>query len=320
MLRGNAYNEERKQRRKSKFLPRLLLTIGIAGVLTCIAIFSYRFFTNKFHSANTVPMLYEQWDNQDFQGVYDTSAAILEKNFLQNAARTFHGYSAFLLAVSETDNAVAQDLLDEAIINLRIAMQYAKEDVLPQIKYMLGRSYFHKDSSAGTHFYADLAIKYLLECQAEDFHADDIPEYLGLSYAALGETQKSIESFTEALLVHESDTLLLSIAEQYCNASQGGTAKQYLKRVQNITQNDEVLLKSHFLLAQIYMDESDNESAQKEFETILEKNTNSADAHYGLGVLYEKQGDMAKARSEWRKCLTLQPMHIGARQKMSDNK
>ena len=57
--------------------------------------------------------------------------------------------------------------------------------------------------------------------------------------------------------------------------------------------------------------------AKNEFEEILKLNKNSADAYYGLGLIYEKQGDMVKARSEWRKALKIQVNHSGALAKMS---
>ncbi|MBP5359366.1 MAG: tetratricopeptide repeat protein [Treponema sp.] len=319
-MNGRLNSDSHIAKRKSKFLPRLILTIVVIVVLTLISIGIYRFLNNKVHSEISVNSLYKNWDAKDYQAVYDSSNAILEKNNLHNAARTLHGYSSFMLAESEVDNARSQELLDEAIINLRIAMQYAKEDMLPQIEYMLGRCYFYKDYPTNEHYYADLTVKYLLKCQENGFYSDDIPEFLGLSYAALSETQKSIESFTTALRDRESDTLLFDIAKQYCKAGQGAVAKQYLNRVINMTANDDVALKSHTLLAQIYMDEEKYEDAEKEFESILEKDENSADAHYGLGVIYEKQGDNAKARSEWRKCLNIQPQHTLARQKMAENR
>ncbi len=86
----------------------------------------------------------------------------------------------------------------------------------------------------------------------------------------------------------------------------------------NTTKNEELELHGHVLLGQILLDEGDQDGAKKEFESILQKNENSADAHYGLGVLYEMKGDMAKARSEWRKCLRIQPNHLRAMQKISD--
>ena len=59
--------------------------------------------------------------------------------------------------------------------------------------------------------------------------------------------------------------------------------------------------------------------AKKEFEQILQKSENYVDAYYGLGIIYEKQGDMIKARSEWRKALKVQSTHSGAIQKLSNN-
>ena len=72
------------------------------------------------------------------------------------------------------------------------------------------------------------------------------------------------------------------------------------------------------LLGSIYIAEEKYEDAAKEFAGVLEKNANSADVHYKLGVLYEKQGDMVKARSEWRTALRIQVNHRGALEKLTD--
>ena len=54
-------------------------------------------------------------------------------------------------------------------------------------------------------------------------------------------------------------------------------------------------------------------------ENVLEKYPNSADAHYGIGVIYEKQGNLVKARAEWRQTLKIQVNHQGALQKLNSN-
>ena len=59
-----------------------------------------------------------------------------------------------------------------------------------------------------------------------------------------------------------------------------------------------------------------NTDAQKEYEAILVKDSSVADAYYGLGNIYEKLGDTAKARSEWRKTLKVQINHSGAISKL----
>ena len=65
------------------------------------------------------------------------------------------------------------------------------------------------------------------------------------------------------------------------------------------------------------MTESKIDEARIEFESILEKDPNSADAHYGLGVIYESLGDLIKARAEWRKTIKSNPIHVEARNKLN---
>lgn len=257
-------------------------------------------------------------DNYNYEKVYEISRQLIQEKPFNNTALIYNGYACFFLSQSQLENQKAQEYLDECINGLRIALHNSKKSVQPQLYYMLGKAYFYKNTLSN-HYYSDLAVKYLLLAKENGYKADDIPEYLGLSYAALGMTLESIQSFTEALLIRESDTLLLSIAEQYYKTKEINAAKQYLFRVINDSKNDEIIIKGRTLLAQILIEEGNFEDAQKEFDNVLEKYPNSADAHYGIGVIYESQGNIVKARSEWRKTLKLQSNHAGALQKMSEN-
>lgn len=305
-------------RKKNKIGLKIFIALSIIAVITAVSIILYRVSSKYLHSSDSVTALYDKWEERNYEEVYEITGRILAKKPFQNTARTFRGYSAFYIAIAQTENSVAQAYLDEAINSLRIALQTARNENFGQLEYMLGKSYFFKNSISSYHFYADLCIKYLNMAVKDGYSAQDIPEYLGLSYAAAGETQKSIQAFTEALLVRETDTLLMAIAEQYYNIGAGNAAKQYLIRVKSISENEDLILKSRNLLGNIYLDEKKYKDAEKEFNFILEKNENSADAHYSLGVLYEKQGDLVKARSEWRKCLRLQVNHSGALKKINE--
>ncbi|MBP5697664.1 MAG: tetratricopeptide repeat protein [Treponema sp.] len=306
------------ERQKNKFVIRICIYVSIVVAITALCILAYRFINSKIHNSNSIAALEDNWAKYDYQKVYEISTAILADKPLNTTARMFHGYSSFFLAVSQTDNSVTEAYLKDALKSLRIALQKSGPENKGQLEYMLGRCYFYKDISSNYQYYADLAIKYLLLAQEDGYDSDDIAECLGLSYAALGETQKSIEAFGEALLVRESDTLLLSIAEQYYKIGNMANAKAYLFRVRDLTKNEDLILRTSFLLGEIFVEENELEDAEKEFRSILQKNENSADAHYGLGVLYEKQGDSAKARAQWRRVLRIQPNHEGALKKMSD--
>ena len=262
--------------------------------------------------------IYKKWAENDYAAVYEACTQKLLKQPYNNLALTFKGYAGFYLSVSQVDSSVARDYLDEAIFNLRVALQSARKSVIPQLKYMLGKCYFYKNTLSSYYYYADLAVNYLVEAQDSGYKSDDIFEYLGLSYASLGKTSESIAAFTEALLVRESDSLLLAIAEQYVNAKQYSAAEQYLFRIIKNSENDEIIIKSELLLGNIYIEKEEYDLAIKEFENVLKKNENSADANYGIGVIYEKQGNLVKARAQWRKALKIQVNHPGALQKMAN--
>ena len=126
-----------------------------------------------------------------------------------------------------------------------------------------------------------------------------------------------IAAFSEALAIRDSPSLLLSIAEQYYNIQNYDIAEQYLFRLIKTNEDDDILLKSKLLLAKIYTDKGDYDTALKEYEQILEVYENSADAYYGIGCIYEKQQNIVKARTQWRKALKIQVNHPGAKKKLS---
>ena len=312
------FGEDNLVKRKNVKLRTVLKVAGIVVsslvVLAFIVFGIYKLSTRK----SKLEEIKDAWNVYDYQKVYELGRYYLEDHPYHTTALTYYGYASFFLSQSQTDTQQAQAYLDEAINSLRVVLYQADEDLVPQVQYMLGRAYFYKNTIA-THYYSDLALKYLLLAKDNGYQADDIPEYLGLSYAALGMTMESISSFTEALLVRESDYLLLSIAEQYFNAGESRAAEQYLFRIINNSENDEIILKSQILLGNIYIEQEKYDDAMKEFKNVLKKSENSADAHYGIGVIYEKQGDMVAARSEWRKALKIQVNHEGALQKLNAN-
>ena len=305
---------------KSRALPIALATLAAAALLLAAGYFVKKSVSKKIHNSPSITMLSDKWSERDYQAVYDTSAIILEKKPFNNAALVYRGYAAFYLAVSATETQQAQDCIEESIHCLRLALMKAKKKTYGQICYMLGKACFFKDSISSYHYYADSAVEYLTKAKEAGYKADDIAEYLGLSYAQLNMTMESIAAFSEALLHRESDALLLAIAEQYSKAEQNSAAKQYLFQIIQRSNDDSLVIKSRVLLGNTLLKEKDFEGAQKEFEAILAKNENSAEAHYGLGLVYENQGDMIKARAEWRKTLRIQVNHYGALEKIQQYK
>ena len=187
-------------RRKSNLARNLII---IAVGIVCVIVLSYFLFSTvsvkRSSSANTGTIL-KAWKKYDYKSVYELSQHILDVNPFNNFALTYHGVACFYLAVSSLDSSDGQMFLDDAINSIRIALIYAKKSAVPQLEYMLGKCYFYKNT-VSTYYYSDLAEKYLVASKEHGYKADDISEYLGLCYAALGMPQKSIQCFTESLLV-----------------------------------------------------------------------------------------------------------------------
>ncbi len=307
-------------RRKSNLLRNLLILFVAVCALSALSLFICRLVDSHVYNGNSLTHLSREWKKYNYQAVYDVAGEVLKEKPFNNTALTYRGYSSFYLAISDTEPSKTISLLDEAIINLRLALQNAKSSLVPQLEYMLGKSYFYKNSASSYYYYADLVVLYLNRALKDGYKADDIYEYLGLSYASLGMTVESIGAFTKALLTRESDLLLLSIAEQYYNAGQSQAAEQYLFRISKDCREERITDKSHLLLGKIYTEQKKFEDAQKEFETILQKNENSADALCGIGVIYENMGDIIKARSYWRQALKVQGNHPESLKKLAEYK
>ncbi|GMO53686.1 MAG: tetratricopeptide repeat protein [Treponemataceae bacterium] len=317
--------QERKQQRQTA-----IRITAVSCIFAAIAVCSFIFYQREKNkiSINTARIL---WEQSDYPGVYRVTQVLLTKKPFNKAALAYRGFSAFYLSAAETDLNLAQSYLDEAIISMRKALYKADGRILAQLFYMLGKAYFYKNTISAYYYYADLAAEYLNRAKMEGFAAPDIPELLGLSYAALGMTGESIAAFSEALLKRDSDTLKLAIAEQYYNVSQEEAAEQHLLQAKQYLSlaksylskvcegaDDVLALKSRFFLGSIYLDEGDTASARTEFQEIVNKDPLSPEGYYGMGLLYEKQGDYAGARAQWRKAQQYDPNHKGSRQKLDD--
>lgn len=303
-----------KRRSKTPFI--LLAFLLLLAAIVMGLYFAVKKIHSVVKSTPSTAMLEEKWKNYDYEEVHQISHQMLQEEPYNSAVLIYHGYSAFFVSVSQIDSDIGITYLDEAINSLRIALYQAPKDAIPQIKYMLGKAYFYKNTIT-SYYYADLALKYLGASIDEGYSAQDTSEYMGLCYAALGEHTEAIASFTEALLTRETPALLLSIADEYYKAHQMSVAKQYLYRVKKEAVDDELVSKSMNLLATIYIDEKDYKSAKAEYESMLEKNPSSVEACFGLGLALEKLGDPIAARFQYRKTLKLNSTYEPALEKLA---
>ncbi len=306
--------------RKKKLIKNfIIITVFILVFFVIGILLRYYFLKRESNRSMSIEKLQEYWSLQQYEDVYDLSDKLIEQKPMFSAARMYHGYAAYYLAIEQTEISKALNYIDECINSLRIVLLNNKKKAESQINYILAKAYFQKNVFSSYNYYANLVIRYFETAQKNGFFAPDIPEFLGQAYSQLGMAEESIAAFTEALSIRESESLLKAIGEQYYLIGDYSNAKPYMVRIIQNSKDDVLVQESRNLLGKIYIDENNFTEAKKEFEQILQKNENYADAYYGLGIIYEKQGDMIKARSEWRKALRVQSTHSGAIQKLSNN-
>jgi tetratricopeptide (TPR) repeat protein len=267
------------------------------------------------HSAKKYRDLTRLWKNGEYKEVYDESGLRLAEKPLDFFLLSLRGYSAYQLAVAQINNQDMQMYDDESISALRKALLQKGGERNGRVRYVLGKAYFTKGPD-----YANLAVRYLEEALLFSYRADDIPEYLGLAYAELGDYRKSIEAFSEALVPVDkdgaddspSDILLLAIARSYFEMSEFDSARAYLAQCIDASKDFSVQVSARLLLGRVLMKKGDVEGAEQQYLRILNEGGDQADARYELGVLYAARGENTKARAEWRKVLRLDPAYTPA--------
>ena len=150
-------------RRKSQFVPRLIITFSILLVVSLTVFFTTRKIIKNINSVPSISKVYEYWNKKEYQEVFSTCDLILKGKPYNSTALAYKGYAAFCLSISQSDLELSHEYIDSAINSLRLSLIDAPESLKPQINYMLGKAYFHKNSISAYYYYADSVVYYLNE-------------------------------------------------------------------------------------------------------------------------------------------------------------
>jgi len=292
------------------FSSRFILLVSIvAGIVALAGTF---YVVRKTHDfLPSVSSIYKDWNGGEYGTVYEKTGKILAKRPLDGSALALHGFSAYYLYIAQNDPTEARDYLVASISSLRNAWYRVSASEKARIAYVLGKAYYQRG-----YYYADLAMQYLDYAWKAGLKQDDLQEFRGLSAAMIGDYDAAIPAFIEALAANPSDLLLFTLAKSYAASGNSEKALQYFNEAIRKTGDELLQLRCRYEIGMILIADQRLDAAQAEFSAILEKEPNSADAQYGLGVIYETQGDLVKARAAWRKALRINPVHSGAREKM----
>ena len=282
-------------------------------VFSIVAALIFYISTVKNGVNNEKRELLRVWNEGKFEQAYEISKNALLEKPVDYFLLTINGFSAYQLGISQINSQNKLLFIDECIFSLRKALLHKEASNDGRVFYVLGKAYGYKGDE-----YADLAVKYLEKANSLSYEAQDIPEYLGLAYAAYGDYRNSVAAFSNAFVSDKqpSDNLLLSIARSYMAMEEYNMAIGYLKRCIDTSPDSKSIVVSRFLLAEIFKTSGDYGNAEKEYLSILNYSGENAEVHYQLGELYNLQGDTTRARSEWRIAYRQDPAHARARARL----
>jgi len=297
--------------KRQRFLKKALIGITIIVLLILLPVFYLKFDVRKSSERRR---LRESFESGAFEETYAHSGEMLKEYPLDSLFLTIHGFSAYQLAIAQTNSFDTLIFVDDCIWSLRKAMLSRENLSDGRIFYVLGKAYYYKGAG-----YADLAVNYLEKARSALYRATDIPEYLGLAYAAVRDFRSSVEAFSLALTgkADPSDLLLLSIARSYLALEEADQAKAYLVRCLEVSRDSNTKVQARLLLGNAFIKTGNIREAEAEYLKAIEEDDDNSDAHYQLGELFALEGDLTRARAEWRRAIRIDPAHGPARSRLN---
>jgi|GEM_PF-275645 len=309
-IRRNRSAYQRSARRK-RFLLAAVVLATVVGSVSALSQFAGNL-RGGVQRVDRVELL-RLWEAGSFDEVHRLSRDALVSRPLDYFLLTMHGFSAYQLAISQVNSLAAAAYFDDCIRTLRQAMLLRESERDGRLFYVLGKAYFYKGDG-----FTDLAIRYLERARALGHAASDIPEFLGLAYAAIGDYQNSVIAFAEALqTTRPSALLLVSIAESYIALQELEKARAYLMRGISVSMDSRTTMTARLFLADVLRMLGDINGAIGQLTEILDEAGEVAEARFQLGELYALRGDNVRARAEWRRAVIADPTHLRARTRLS---
>jgi tetratricopeptide (TPR) repeat protein len=297
---------------------RFIGTVASLVAIACL-IAGFVFFLDNTSEAIKKPKIARNemlhlWETKQYAEVLQLSDKELDSSPLDPFFLVMKGLSSFYLGLSESESEKRTLNMDTAIFSLRKALVNKDVPLRPEAVYVLGKSYFHK----GVDYYGE-AIEYLLESLKEGYTSYDTWEYLALAAQGSGQLSKSIEYFDKAMsLKPDSPELMTAYALAHKANGNVAQAESLAQKALLLTTDAYLAERCNFLLGEIFLSTHRYSEALDKFNEIATKNPQSADAWYYQGLILVDSGEPIKARAAWRKAVSIDPMHSGARQKLSE--
>ena len=209
----------------------------------------------------------------------------------------YHKPAAFDLKIVALDYVVLGDYVN-ADKWLTHSLQTNPRD--PDAWYWLGRTKYNENRFDE----AAQSFAQFLKFDPKNVKAED---NLGLAYAGLGQTDKAIAAFQNAITWQSESAAkdpgpFLDLGALLMDQNRAQEAVPYLLQAVAISPNES---RHHEKLGQAYFGLDELQKAHEELETAISLSPQNPRLHYLLGRVYRKEGLVAKADAEFKRSESL---------------
>ena len=305
--------------RRRKYHGRRFVTVLAVGVLAALAgtagVLVFRSRTPIIPIVETERSLdaIQLWQDRQYHQVEETTTVHLARYPMDDVSMTLRGLARFYIAMDLVQPEEVQEKLVESVQDLRRVLLLTAPQLEPQVRYVLGKAYFHRGA-----FFYDAAIEELHRARMAGIEQLDLLEYLALAYRENGEVAEAIRYFREAVDMAGEDIHRLSLADLLILQGSYGQADALLVAVTDQTADVTLLQHGLLSLGRSYRAQGRNEEALQVFERVFTVNDTSAEARFQMGETHLAMDRGDRARFEWREALRLNPNHIESFQRLQE--
>lgn len=325
-MRSARYRNQRLRSKNKRGLGWLwvfyFFILGLGVGFFFLLQFLWNFFSVRIEAGPTQADILALWDNGEYEDIIDNINVDMVHNPLDPTRLVLLGLSHFYQGLGYGDSNDRESDMNLAIVYLRKALLFSSVPIKDRVYYVLGKTYYHKGP-----YYLDLAIKYIELALKENSHLENGYEYLGLSFYALEEYEKSLEAFKKAYSLRPSPLLLLAMGENSLELGDLKGAYDYLSKLESQYEqsspsvnhpDDNIMQKAWVFLGDIYLKEGSYSQAEVFYDKVLAINESNGLVYLRLGDIYsERDQDIVKARKAWRTAVELDPQLKEARDRLT---
>ena len=130
--------------------------------------------------------------------------------------------------------------------------------------------------------------------------------YLGQAYNEMGETDKAVKAYKEAIQAFSTtyngdDTFYVALGDLYFQEGNTEDAIEAYKNAVRVDPNNEA---SRYSLAQSYLNSGDLDKAYEHFSEVVRINPKDAAGYYGLGEVARAEGSLNEAVTLFKKSIS----------------